>query len=160
MIPDFVKVQTRAILNGLIAVNAAGGHPKAKIMIPLVGHVNELSATRPSSKTEAKAVEAAAGVEVEYVFGTMIEVPRGGLLVRGDVVDGLADGRDLLRVLVRDLHPEVVLELHYQLDEVERIGVEIVLERRVLRDLALVHAELLAQNGFDALEDLLTRSCH
>ena len=37
MIPDFVKVQTRAILNALIAVKASGGHPKAKIMIPLVG---------------------------------------------------------------------------------------------------------------------------
>ena len=46
MIPDFVKVQTRAILNALIAVKAAGGHPKAKIMIPLVGHVNELKATQ------------------------------------------------------------------------------------------------------------------
>src|SRR4029077_12512527 len=72
MIPDFVKVQTRAILNGLIAVEASGGHPKAKIMIPLVGHVNELSATKALLEAEAKAVEAAAGVEVEYVFGTMI----------------------------------------------------------------------------------------
>jgi len=79
MIPDFVKVQTRAILNALIAVTAEGGHPKAKIMIPLVGHVNELSATKAILETEAKAVEAAAGVEVEYVFGTMIEVPRGAL---------------------------------------------------------------------------------
>ena len=79
MIPDFVKVQTRAILNGLIAVKASGGHPKAKIMIPLVGHVNELSATKALLEAEAKAVEAAAGVEVEYVFGTMIEVPRGAL---------------------------------------------------------------------------------
>ncbi len=79
MIPDFVKVQTRAILNALIVVTAAGGHPKAKIMIPLVGHVNELSATKAILETEAKAVESAAGVEVEYVFGTMIEVPRGAL---------------------------------------------------------------------------------
>jgi pyruvate,orthophosphate dikinase len=79
MIPDFVKVQTRAILNALIAVTAAGGHPKAKIMIPLVGHVNELSATRALLEAEARAVEATAGVDVEYVFGTMIEVPRGAL---------------------------------------------------------------------------------
>jgi len=79
MIPDFVKVQTRAILNALIAVTAAGGHPKAKIMIPLVGHVNELSATKAILEAEAKSVEAAAGVDVEYVFGTMIEVPRGAL---------------------------------------------------------------------------------
>ncbi len=79
MIPDFVKVQTRAILHALIAVKASGGHPKAKIMIPLVGHVNELKATKDLLEAEAKAVEAAAGLEVEYVFGTMIEVPRGAL---------------------------------------------------------------------------------
>ena len=79
MIPDFVKVQTRAILNGLIAVKKAGGNPKAKIMIPLVGHVNELIATKALLEGEAKAVEAKSGVSVEYVFGTMIEVPRGAL---------------------------------------------------------------------------------
>ncbi|MFL5651633.1 MAG: pyruvate, phosphate dikinase [Chloroflexota bacterium] len=79
MIPDFVKVQTRAILNALIAVKASGGNPKAKIMIPLVGHVNELKATRDLLEAEAKAVESAAGLDVEYVFGTMIEVPRGAL---------------------------------------------------------------------------------
>jgi pyruvate,orthophosphate dikinase len=79
MIPDFVKVQTRAILNAQIAVKKAGGNPKAKIMIPLVGHVNELAATKAILEGEAKAVEAKAGVSVEYVFGTMIEVPRGAL---------------------------------------------------------------------------------
>ncbi len=79
MIPDFVKIQTRAILNAQIAVKRSGGHPIAKIMIPLVGHVNELAATRALLEAEAKAVEAAAGVEVDYKFGTMIEVPRGAL---------------------------------------------------------------------------------
>jgi len=79
MIPDFVKVQTRAILNAQIAVKKAGGNPKAKIMIPLVGHVNELVATKALLEGEAKAVEAKAGLDVEYVFGTMIEVPRGAL---------------------------------------------------------------------------------
>ena len=79
MIPDFVKVQTRAILNAEIAVKGRGGNPVAKIMIPLVGHVNELAATRALLEAEAKAVEEKAGVEVEYKFGTMIEVPRGAL---------------------------------------------------------------------------------
>ena len=79
MIPDFVKIQTRAILNAQIAVKTGGGHPIAKIMIPLVGHVNELAATRALLEAEAKAVEAKAGVEVDYKFGTMIEVPRGAL---------------------------------------------------------------------------------
>jgi pyruvate,orthophosphate dikinase len=79
MIPDFVKVQTRAILNAQIAVKKAGGHPIAKIMIPLVGHVNELSATKRLLEAEATAVETKAGVKVDYKFGTMIEVPRGAL---------------------------------------------------------------------------------
>jgi pyruvate,orthophosphate dikinase len=80
MIPDFVKIQTRAILNAEIAVKKSGGHPIAKIMIPLVGHVNELAATRALLEKEATAVrEAAGGVEVDYKFGTMIEVPRGAL---------------------------------------------------------------------------------
>ncbi|MFL5778200.1 MAG: putative PEP-binding protein, partial [Chloroflexota bacterium] len=85
MIPDFVKIQTRAILNAQIAVKKSGGNPIAKIMIPLVGHVNELARTRAILETEAHAVEAAAfggnGATggVDYKFGTMIEVPRGAL---------------------------------------------------------------------------------
>src|SRR6188508_2929471 len=79
MIPDFVKIQTRAILNAQIAVTKAGVKPIAKIMIPLVGHVNELARTRELLEAEATAVEAKAGVEVDYKFGTMIEVPRGAL---------------------------------------------------------------------------------
>jgi pyruvate,orthophosphate dikinase len=79
MIPDFVKIQTRAILNAQIAVKKAGGNPIAKIMIPLVGHVNELAATRALLEAEAVAIEQRAGVSVDYKFGTMIEVPRGAL---------------------------------------------------------------------------------
>jgi pyruvate,orthophosphate dikinase len=79
MIPDFVKVQTRAILNAQIKVKREGGNPIAKIMIPLVGHVNELSVTKGLLEAEAKAVEQKAGVKVDYKFGTMIEVPRGAL---------------------------------------------------------------------------------
>jgi pyruvate,orthophosphate dikinase len=79
VIPDFVKIQTRAILNAQIAVKKGGGRPIAKIMIPLVGHVNELSETKKLLEAEAKSVEQKAGTSVEYVFGTMIEVPRGAL---------------------------------------------------------------------------------
>ena len=79
MFPDFVKIQTRAILNAQIAVKKAGGNPIAKIMIPLVGHANELKATKDLLEAEAQAVEAKAGVDVDYKFGTMIEVPRGAL---------------------------------------------------------------------------------
>ena len=74
--------------------------------------------------------------------------------MRGDVVDGLPDALDLLRVLVRDLDPELVLELHDQLDEVERIGVEILLEGRLLGDFALGESTELAGRR------KAPRSCH
>ncbi|HEX5827911.1 MAG TPA: pyruvate, phosphate dikinase, partial [Candidatus Limnocylindrales bacterium] len=79
MIPDFVKIQTRAILNAQVAVRKAGGNPIAKIMIPLVGHVNELRVTRAMLEVEADAIAKAAGVDLDYKFGTMIEIPRGAL---------------------------------------------------------------------------------
>src|SRR5919202_599060 len=66
-----------------------------------------------------------------------ISRPRSGLALRclrmvaRDVVDGLPDGLNLLGVLVRDLDPELVFQLHDQLDEVERVRVEVFLERRV-----------------------------
>src|SRR5919202_861040 len=76
----------------------------------------------------------------------------GGSAMGDDVIDRLPDGRDLLCILVGDLETELVLELHDQLDEVERIRVEVALERRVLGHLLLVDAELLHQDAADALE--------
>ena len=76
MIPDFVKIQTRAILNAAVAVKKAKKDPRPEIMIPLVGHVNELKATQALLEAEAEAVVKAAGVKIDYKFGTMIEIPR------------------------------------------------------------------------------------
>jgi pyruvate,orthophosphate dikinase len=76
MIPDFVKIQTRAILSAAVAVKRAGKDPRPEIMIPLVGHVNELIATRTLLDAEAEAVVKAAGEAIDFKFGTMIEIPR------------------------------------------------------------------------------------
>jgi pyruvate,orthophosphate dikinase len=76
MIPDFVKIQTRAILNAAVAVKKAKKDPRPEIMIPLVGHVNELIATQTLLEAEAASVVAKAGVKIDYKFGTMIEIPR------------------------------------------------------------------------------------
>jgi pyruvate,orthophosphate dikinase len=79
MIPDLIKMQTRAILNAAIRRKRDGGDPHAEIMIPLVGHVNELAATREILDAEAAKVQEAAGTTVDFMFGTMIEIPRGAL---------------------------------------------------------------------------------
>src|SRR3712207_6692432 len=86
--------------------------------------------------------------------------PAASLLMGGDVVDGLPDGLDSLRVLVGDLDPELVLELHDELDEIERVGVQVFLEVRLLGDLALLDPELLDQDVLDLVVDLLAGRCH
>ncbi|HEX6140611.1 MAG TPA: pyruvate, phosphate dikinase, partial [Candidatus Limnocylindria bacterium] len=79
MVPDIVKMQTRAILAGAARVAAEGRTPLPEIMIPLVGHVNELRETRAILEAEVARIVEASGQQVSYKFGTMIEVPRGAL---------------------------------------------------------------------------------
>ena len=79
LIPDIVRMQTRAILAGAARVAAEGRTPLPEIMIPLVGHVNELAETRRVLEAEVAAIVKASGQQVDYKFGTMIEVPRGAL---------------------------------------------------------------------------------
>ena len=79
MVPDIVKMQTRAILAGAARVAAEGRTPLPEIMIPLVGHVNELRETREILEAEVAKIVERSGQQVNYKFGTMIEVPRGAL---------------------------------------------------------------------------------
>ncbi|MCV0404020.1 MAG: pyruvate, phosphate dikinase [Chloroflexi bacterium] len=79
MVPDIVKMQGRAILAGAARVAAEGKTPLPEIMIPLVGHVNELRETREILEAEVARIVETSGQQVDYKFGTMIEVPRGAL---------------------------------------------------------------------------------
>ena len=77
--PQIVQMQTRAILEGAAQVIKKGGKAVPEIMIPLVGHVNELKFVREKLEATAKQVVIEQGVEIPYMFGTMIEVPRGAI---------------------------------------------------------------------------------
>lgn len=77
--PGLVKMQVRAIFEAACQVKKAGLEPKPEVMIPLAGHVNELKVIQPQLEKVAKAVMEEQGVEVEYKFGTMIEIPRAAL---------------------------------------------------------------------------------
>jgi pyruvate,orthophosphate dikinase len=79
MIPDVVRMQTRAILAAAARVAGEGKTPLPEIMIPLVGHVNELAETRRVLEAEVASIIETSGQQVHYKFGTMIEVPRGAL---------------------------------------------------------------------------------
>ena len=77
--PEIAEMQTRAVIEAAIAVNKEGYKVTPEIMIPLVGDVKELKYVHEVVKATADQVIAEAGVELEYKFGTMIEVPRGAL---------------------------------------------------------------------------------
>jgi cobalamin biosynthesis protein CobT len=68
-----------------------------------------------------------------------------------DIVDGVLDGADLLRILVRDLRPELLFEAHDELHEIERVGIQVIDERCLRLDLILVGAELLDDDLLEAL---------
>jgi pyruvate,orthophosphate dikinase len=74
--PQIVEMQTRAILEGAIKAKKSGVDVHPEIMIPLVGHVNELRTVQDDLQRVAKEVVAREGVEIDYMFGTMIEIPR------------------------------------------------------------------------------------
>ncbi|MDE3089765.1 MAG: pyruvate, phosphate dikinase [Chloroflexota bacterium] len=77
--PQITVMQTRAILEAACTLKKRGVDVHPEIMIPLVGHVNELKNQREILEAEAEKVLAEQGVALEYKFGTMIEVPRGAL---------------------------------------------------------------------------------
>ena len=79
MMPEIVSMQVRAIFEAAADVKLRGFEPKPEVMIPLTGHVNELHFIQPKLEQIAAEVMKEKGVEFEYKFGTMIEIPRAGL---------------------------------------------------------------------------------
>jgi len=79
--PEIAKMQTKAVIRA--AINVQKNHPewtvKPEIMIPLVCEVKELKFVKNVVVETADAEIAAAGVNLEYEVGTMIEIPRAAL---------------------------------------------------------------------------------
>ncbi len=79
VLPGLVVMQTRAILQAAATLIKAGKSVFPEIMIPLVSTVNELRVVQSQLEAEAKKIIAEQGVEIPYMFGTMIELPRAAL---------------------------------------------------------------------------------
>ena len=79
--PEIAKMQTRAVIRAAITTKKA--HPdwkvKPEIMIPLICEVKELKYVKNVVVETANAEIAAAGIELKYEVGTMIEIPRAAL---------------------------------------------------------------------------------
>jgi pyruvate,orthophosphate dikinase len=79
VMPEIVEMQVRAIFEAASDVKKRGFDVKPEVMIPLTGTVNELHWIQPRLEKIAKEVMDEKGVEFEYKFGTMIEIPRAAL---------------------------------------------------------------------------------
>ncbi len=78
--PEIAEMQTRAVIEAAIEVRQETGIKVVpEIMIPLVGEVKELEYVKNTVDETAKKVMEERGVEIPYLVGTMIEVPRAAL---------------------------------------------------------------------------------
>ncbi len=79
MYPEINEMQVKAIFYAACDLAKEGLKVKPEIMIPLVGHVNELKEARSVLERVAQDVMREKAVEIDYMFGTMIEIPRAAL---------------------------------------------------------------------------------
>ena len=77
--PEITQMQARAIFEAAIDVTKRGIQVLPEIMIPLVGHFNEFNLQRKVVVETAETVFKELGARVEYLIGTMIELPRAAL---------------------------------------------------------------------------------
>jgi pyruvate,orthophosphate dikinase len=77
--PEISEMQARAVFEAAAIVQKEGIKVKPEIMIPLVGFKKELDLQLEIVNSVAKQVEAERKVKLDYMVGTMIEIPRGAL---------------------------------------------------------------------------------
>ncbi len=78
--PEIYKMQVRAIFQAACQLKKEGLNPVPEVMIPLVSIMGELDLCAGDAHAVAKEVLAAQGVELDYMLGTMIELPRAALI--------------------------------------------------------------------------------
>ncbi|MFC1567369.1 pyruvate, phosphate dikinase [Thermodesulfobacteriota bacterium] len=78
-IPEMTRMQVRAIFEAACIVAKEGVDVHPEVMIPLTSHANELKVQQEALMAEAQDVMQEQGIEPDYKFGTMIEIPRAAI---------------------------------------------------------------------------------
>jgi pyruvate,orthophosphate dikinase len=96
--PEITAMQARAIFEAAVQVQKSGTKVLPEVMIPLVGFLAEFKNLEAIIREQAEAVFKEQGVRVEYLVGTMIEVPRAAICA-----DQIAQGAEFFSFGTNDL---------------------------------------------------------
>lgn len=122
--PEIYVMQAKAIFYAIAKVMDKGFEVKPEIMIPLVGHVNELKEMRQLVIEAGVEVEKEIGKEFNYLIGTMIEIPRAAL-----TADQIAEEADFFSFGTNDLTQTT---FGYSRDDAEGKFLQTYIENKVL----------------------------
>ena len=141
--PEINEMQVRAIFEACCDLKKEGYAVKPWVMIPLIGHVNELKVAKEILTRVAKDVMNEKGVEVEYKFGTMIEIPRAAI-----TADEIAEHAEFFSFGTNDL---TQMTFGYSRDDAEGKFLNRYVEQKIL---ATNPFETLDTKGVGALIEM------
>ncbi len=124
MHPEIYEMQAKAIFYAVAKLSQKGLEVKPEIMIPLVGHVNELKEMRQLVIDAASQVQEETGMAFNYIIGTMIEIPRAAL-----TADKIAEEADFFSFGTNDLTQTT---FGYSRDDAEGKFLQAYIENKVL----------------------------
>ncbi len=124
--PEVYRMQARAIFEAAAELIKEGNKPVPEVMIPLVGHVNELKLTKKDVVEVAEEVMKEKGINIEYMVGTMIELPRAAL-----TADEIAKEAEFFSYGTNDLTQTT---FGFSRDDVEGKFLPVYIEKKILTD--------------------------
>ena len=123
--PEITEMQARAIIEAALNLKAKGINARPEIMVPLTGTLNEMKMQEEIIRTTIKKVFEERGEKIDYLVGTMIEIPRAAL-----VADQIAQSAEFFSFGTNDL---TQMGFGYSRDDVGKF-LPIYLEKGILKN--------------------------
>jgi pyruvate,orthophosphate dikinase len=122
--PEIYEMQSAAIIDATIELKKEGFNPLPKIMLPLIGHVNEMKILREKIQRVVERTVNKENIKIDYQIGTMIEVPRAAL-----TADQIAQYADFFSFGTNDLTQTAFA---YSRDDAEATFLPFYLKEKIL----------------------------
>jgi len=143
--PEITEMQARGIIEAAVNVKAKGVDVHPEIMVPLIGKIEEFEMQEKIIRATAEKVFAEKGVRVDYLVGTMIEIPRAAL-----TANLIAEKADFFSFGTNDL---TQMTFGYSRDDAGKF-LKVYLENGILKDDPFA---VLDQEGVGQLVEMGTR---